>query len=70
MNKWYEDYWREKEEQENPAFATFFEDEYGKPEDFHLVDSEDEDDYWHRRGFVLMGWIAGREHEKVQRTFR
>lgn len=54
---WYEENRRDKE---TPDFVKWFEDRekgYGRPEDFD--DHEDDpSEYWIRRSFALMGWLA------------
>lgn len=55
-NDWYKKNWLEKELQ-RPQFVAWFEKEYGKPESFSDAPGE-ADEYWTRRAFALMGWIA------------
>ena len=49
---WYNKYWRDKE---TPEFVEWVETEYGKPKDYQNTIRE-QDEYWVRRGFALMGW--------------
>lgn len=56
MNSWYVENWADKEKQ-HPSFTVWFEKEYGRLEEFS--DNPDEiDEYWTRKAFALMGWIA------------
>ncbi|MCK9577296.1 MAG: hypothetical protein M0R51_15430 [Clostridia bacterium] len=51
---WYDKYHKEKE---SPEFLSWFINCYGADTNFEDVESE-QDEYWVRRGFALMGWNA------------
>ncbi len=51
---WYDGHWRKKE---TADFISWFIQEYGLPVDYDSCQSE-QDEYWLRRGFALMGWLA------------
>jgi len=52
--EWYEIHHLKKE---TPEFTGWFIDFYGSPEDYLDITGE-RDEYWVRRGFALMGWLA------------
>jgi len=59
---WYNEHWLEREsEVEALGFATWFEEYYGRPDQHPSTECE-QDEYWTRRGFALMGWIASSTH--------
>lgn len=55
---WYQKYWKEKE---TPEFNTWWLSDYGPPSQFDTDDEEEMDEYFLRKGFSLMGWIAREE---------
>ena len=54
-SKWYQEHWSSKE---TAGFVAWFEKDYGLVSDFF---DEDVEEYWIRRGFALMGWLAAKE---------
>ena len=53
---WYNKFWKEKETLD---FSSWFREEYGEALGYI---NEEEDEYYIRRGFALMGWLAGILH--------
>ena len=59
---WYDTHWRQ---QETPEFVSWWIGEYGNPEDYDEVEYE-QDEYWVRKGFALMGWHGAMEQMKKE----
>ena len=57
---WYDEHWGVREA-EAPGFVTWFENYYGRS-DQHSAAEYEQDEYWTRRGFALMGWTASSDH--------
>ncbi len=53
---WYNKFWKSKETLD---FSLWFTKEYGLVEEYH---PDEKGDYYIRRGFALMGWLAGILH--------
>ncbi len=53
---WYNKFWKEKETLD---FSLWFRKEYGEVLNYHI---DEEDEYYLRKGFALMGWLAGILH--------
>lgn len=58
--EWYDEHHKNKE---TPKLLSWFINFYGKSDDYEDIESE-QDEYWIRRGFALMGWIAAKEDNK------
>lgn len=46
----------------NPCFEEWWFKEYGPPENFGSESSE-QDAYWIKKGFALLGWTAAKENK-------
>lgn len=57
---WYDKYWRNKE---TDTFVSWFEKEYGLNSDFD-PGLDEQEEYWLRRGFALMGWLAKEKEDE------
>ena len=52
-------------DKETPEFVKWFENSYGKSTDYDDSWNE-QDEYWRRRGFALMGWLAALERPSIK----
>ena len=57
---WYDQHWRSKE---TPDFESWWVAVYGTPESFGGDDENYPSEYYRRKGFALMGWLAARAVE-------
>ena len=64
--EWYNKYWKEKE---TPMFIEWFEKEYGSVIDF-VPEPDEQQEYWIRRAFALMGWNGRGDKDEENRTKR
>jgi len=56
--EWYDKNYKDSEPTE---FIKWFTGEYGNPLDYE-DDKYEQDEYWIRRGFALMGWVGFRKY--------
>jgi len=66
QKEWYDNFWRNKE---TPEFMKWWISYYGNAEEYSMpseeqgkanraLAQEEQDTYWERRGFALIGWRA------------
>jgi hypothetical protein len=59
--EWYLERWKSRE---TPQFTDWWISYYGEPDIYDMTDIGEVNEYWVRRAFALMGWLARIDNER------